>query len=163
MIPHIFSATSFSLSFLSNLMCICKHFSLCLGLRPLYENPAMFMLSLLISSHLSLVPCLYPLPWWEHSSVSSTTKEERWRALGLLLVVLKGTPSPSSADGADSFIPPEQQVGQSTEGTKTQTKQKHARTLGKKTKDKHNHKESSMCIFLTHWSSRSFCSWGRNL
>lgn len=111
------------------------------GSRPLYENPAMFLPFLLISSHLSLVPCLYPPPCWERSSVSSTTKRARWWAWSLLLVVLKGTSSPSSADGADSFIPPEQQVGQSTEGKKyRQSKSMHARW----------EKENDTCMHLIH-------------
>lgn len=76
----------------------------------LCNNPATFMPSLLMFSHLS--PC------WGHSSVSSATKGQQWWPLRLLLVVLKGTSSLSSADGADSFIPPEQQVGQNTEGKK---------------------------------------------
>lgn len=88
----------------------------------LRNNPATFMPSLLMFSHLS--PC------WGHSSVSSATKGQQWWPLRLLLVVLKGTSSLSSADGADSFIPPEQ-VGQNTEGKK-QTKQAHASTLFKK-------------------------------
>lgn len=63
----------------------------------LYNNPATFMPSLLMFSHLS--PC------WGHGSVSSATKGQQWWPLRLLLVVPKGTSSLSSADGADSFIP----------------------------------------------------------
>lgn len=128
-------------------------------LRPLDENPAMFMPPLLTSSRLSLVPRLYPLPCWEHSSVSSTTKGERWWAVSLLLVVLKGTPVTLFCRWCRQLHP-----AGTTEGTTLQTKQKHARTLGKN-RNTHNYKESRMgtCIFITHWSSRSFCSWGRNL
>lgn len=108
----------------------------------LYNNPAMFMPSLLMFSHLS--PC------WGYSSVSSATKGQPWWPLRLLLVVLKGTSSLSSADGADSFIPPEQQVGQNTEGKK-QTKQVHAWTLGKKTRMTHPWRP----IWPTHFGTSS--------
>lgn len=65
--------------------------------------------------HLSVVQCLYPLPRREHGSVANSTKGQWW-ASSLLLVVLKGAPALSSADGGDSFILQEQQPGQSTGG-----------------------------------------------
>lgn len=94
---------------------------------PLCENSAMFMPSLLMPPHLSLVPCLYPLPCREHSSLSSTTKGQWWRALSLLLVVLKGTPSLSSADGADSFHPAGKTSGAKRRGDKNPDKWRHTR------------------------------------